>query len=128
MTLQLQFFAYIRNFFGHCHLTLPYKVILSLFGHCHLTFPYKEPLSFFGRFVQKLIISCFSDSFVQKTTQHSDGSCNLTIDSRVSEEIYSKNSFLFLQTHKKNTLLVRNIVLPFTMTSFASYPNVDILL
>ena len=28
-----------------------------------------EPLSFFGRFVQKVKVSYFSDSFVQKTTQ-----------------------------------------------------------
>ena len=28
-----------------------------------------EPVSFFGRFVQKVIVSCFSKSFVQKTTQ-----------------------------------------------------------
>ena len=31
-----------------------------------------EPLSFFGRFVQKVLLSCFSDSFVQKTTQQKE--------------------------------------------------------
>ena len=56
--------------FGHCHVTCPYKEILSLFGHCHLTFPYMEPLSFFGSFVQKVKVSNFSGSLVQKTTHH----------------------------------------------------------
>ena len=66
---ELHFVTYIRNFFGHCH----------------VTFPYMEPLSFFGRFVQKVTVSCFSDSFVQKTAQQkgasADGSCNVTSDS-----------------------------------------------
>ena len=33
-----------------------------------------EPLSFFGRFVQKVKVSYFSDSFVQKTTQQKGAS------------------------------------------------------
>ena len=52
----------------------PYKEIFSFFGRCHLTFPYKEPLSFFGRSVKKVKVSCFSDSFVQKTTQRKGAS------------------------------------------------------
>ena len=39
-----------------------------------MTFPYMEPLTFFGRFSQKIIVSCFSDSFVQKTTQQKGAS------------------------------------------------------
>ena len=35
-----------------------------------------ELLSFFGRFVQKLIVSCFSDSFVPKTTQQKGASAD----------------------------------------------------
>ena len=68
------FVTYIRIYFGHCHVTCPYKEILSFFGHCHLTFPFMEPVSFFGRFVQKIKVSCLSDSFVQKTTQQK-GAC-----------------------------------------------------
>ena len=68
-------FRYLfTHVFGHCHVTFPYKEIISFFGHCHVTFPYMEPLSFFGRFVQKVIVSCFSDSFVHKTTQQK-GAC-----------------------------------------------------
>ena len=52
-----------------------------------------ERLSFFGRLVQKLIVSCFSDSFVQKTTQQSDGNCNVTNDSQFSYKLI-KNSFI----------------------------------
>ena len=70
-------------FFGHCHATFPYKEILSFSGHCHVASPYMEPLSFFGRLVQEVIVSCFLDSFVQKTTQQSDGSCNATSDSQL---------------------------------------------
>ena len=63
-----------------------------------------EPLSFFGRFVQKAIVSCFSDSFNEKTTQQSDGSFNVTIDSQFLYKIFEKTASLFLQTHMKNIL------------------------
>ena len=56
MCLQLYFVTYIRTFFNHCHLTLPYKEIFSFFGHCHVKFPYMEPLPFSGMFVQKVIV------------------------------------------------------------------------
>ena len=74
MTLELHFVTYIRMFFGHCDVTFPYKEIPSFFCHCHVTFPYMEPLSSFGRFVQKVKVSYFSDSFVQKTTQQKGAS------------------------------------------------------
>ena len=54
-------------------MTFPYKDILSLFGNCHVAFPYVEPFSFFSSVEQKLVVFCFSDSFVQQTTQQSDG-------------------------------------------------------
>ena len=101
MTLELNFVTYIRIFFGHCHVTFPDKEILSFFGRCHVNFPYMEPLSFFGSFVQKVIESCFSDSFVQKTTQQSDGSCNVTSDSQFLYKLFRKTAPLFLQTHVK---------------------------
>ena len=68
MILELHLLTYIRIYFSHCHVTFPYKEILSFFAHCHVTFSYMELYSFSGRFVQKVIVSCFSDSFVQKTT------------------------------------------------------------
>ena len=95
MILELHFVTYIRIVFGHCHVTFPYKEILSLFGHCHVTFPYMEPLSFFGRFVQKVNVSCFSESFVQKTTQQSDGSCNVTSDSQLLNKLFEKHPRFF---------------------------------
>ena len=57
----------------------PYKEIVSFFGHCHLTHPYMERLSFFGRFVQKVKVSNFSDSFVQKTTQQKGASAERSL-------------------------------------------------
>ena len=91
--------------FVHCHVTLLRKEILSFFAHCDVTFLYMEPLSFFGRFVQKVIVSCFSDSIVQKMTQQSDGSCNVTIDSHLLYTFFSKNS-LFISTNTYEKIIV----------------------
>ena len=66
MLLQLQFVTYIRITFGHCRVTFPNKEILCFSGHCYVICLYMEPLSFFGRFVPKVLVSFFSDSFVQK--------------------------------------------------------------
>ena len=95
MILELHVVTYIRMFFGHCHVTCPYKDILSFFGHFHLTVPYMEPLSFFGRFVQKVKVSCFSDSFVQKMVQQSDGSCNVTSDSQLLYKLFKEQPLYF---------------------------------
>ena len=59
-----------------------------------------EPLSYFGSFVHKVIISCFSDSFVQKTTQQSDGSMLQKIPS--SYRNYSKSLFISANTNEKD--------------------------
>ena len=90
------------HFFSHCHVTFPNKEIFSFFGHCHVTFPYMYFLSFFGRFVQKVIVSCFSDSVVQKMMQQSEGSCNVTSNSSFYTN-YSKNRLFFsANTFEKN--------------------------
>ena len=82
-----------------------------------------EPLSFFGRFVQRVKVSCFSDSFVQKTKQQKgalaegsrggrerkctagkqDGSCNVTSDSQLLYNFFKKQP-LFLKTPTKSLL------------------------
>ena len=94
----------IISFFDHCHVTFSDKENLSFFGHCHETFPYKEPLSFFGKFVQKVRVFCFSDSFDQKTTQQSDGSCIVTSDFQLLYQLFKK-VFLFVQTHMKKNIV-----------------------
>ena len=101
MTLELHILTYMRIFFGHCHVTFPYKEIFSFSGPCHVTFPYMERLFFFRRFVQKVIVSYFSDSFVQKTTQQSGGSCNVTSDTQLLKIFFQKTTSLFLQIHMK---------------------------
>ena len=126
-------FRYLyTHVFGHCHVKFPYKEIVSFFGHCHVTFPNMEPLSFFGRFVQKVKVSYFSDSFVQKTTQQkgasADGSCNVTSDSQLLYKFFKKTASLFLQKPTKNILCVKNTVLLATMTRCASCPIADITL
>ena len=95
-------FCYIyTHFFGHCHVTFSYKEMLSFFGSCHVTFPNMELLPFFGRFVQKVIESCFSESFVQKTTQQSDGSCNVTSESEYLYKLFKKQPISFCKHIKK---------------------------
>ena len=68
-----------------------------------------EPLSFFGRLVQKVIVSYFSDSFVQNTTQQkgasADGSCNVTSDSFYKN--FSKNSLFFSANTYENYIVCK---------------------
>ena len=106
-------------------MTFSYKAFVSLFGHCQLTVPYMKTISIFGRFVRKVMKLCFSDSFVKKTTQQSDGSCNITSDSQLLKK-FQKEVSLFVQTHMKNNLRVKNDVLLTTMTRYASYPFAEI--
>ena len=102
MILELHIITYILIFSGHCHVTYPCKEILSLFDHCHVTFPCMEPLSFFGRFLQKVIVSCFSDSFVQKTTQQSAVMLQVILSFYTN---YSRNSlFISANTYEKYNL------------------------
>ena len=91
----------LRLFFGHCHVTFPYREILSFFGLCHVTFPYMDPLCFFGRLRQKVIVSCFSDSLVPKTTQQSDGSCNVTSDFQLFYKQFQKQRLFSANTYGK---------------------------
>ena len=95
MILELQFVIDTRTFFGHCHVTLPYKEILSIFGHCHVTFPCMELFLFSLGSCKKVKVFCFSDSFVQKKTQQSDGSCIVTSDSQPRYKVFKKQSLYF---------------------------------
>ena len=66
------------------------------FGHCYVIFPYMEPLSFFGWFVQEVILSCFSDSFVQKTAEQTGASADVMLQVIPSFYTnYSKTSVFF---------------------------------
>ena len=73
-----------------------------------------EPLSFFGSFLQKVKVSCFSDSFVQKTTQQKRASAegSLRTGGKMAAVMlqvipsfhtnYSKNSFfIYAKTYEK---------------------------
>ena len=75
--------------------------ILSFVRHCHVTFPYTELLSFLVTFVQKVIVSCFSDSFVQKTTQYSDGRHYVTNNPQLLRKIFRKGLFISATTYEK---------------------------
>ena len=108
MILELLFVTYIRIFFGHCHVTFPYEEILSFVGHCQVTLPFMELLSFFVRFVQKVIVSCFPDSFVQKTTQQKGASADGKMAAILLKSIPSfyakipeKSLFISGTTHEK---------------------------
>ena len=109
MNLKLHFLTFIRFFFSHCHVDFPLGWIPSPCGHCHVTFPDMEHVSFFVSFVQKVVVICFWDSFVEKATQQPDGSCNATSD---SQRFYAKCSqnrlFNSASTSKKIVLSNEN--------------------
>ena len=98
MILEVHFVTYIRIFFGQCHVTFPYMEIVAFLVHCHVTFSYMEPFYFFGWFAENLLVSCFSDSFIQKTTQQSDGGCNVTRDFQLLYNLF-KEQLLFFCKH-----------------------------
>ena len=114
--------------FGYCHVTIRYKEILSFFDHCYVTFPYMEPLSFYGRFVQKVIVYCFSDSVYQFLSQNSDGSQYATINPQLLRKNFRKKVSSFLQLHMKNTLFVKTTASPITTKRRVFYPLVNIIL
>ena len=101
MLLELQFVTYIRIFLAIVTGDLQKRTLCPFFGHCHVTFPNKDTLSFFARFVQKVVLSCFSDSFVQKTTQQADGSFNATSDSQLSNKLLKNSFFISSNTGEK---------------------------
>ena len=86
-----------------------------------MIFLYEEPLSFSKSFPQGIVF-CFSEPFVQKTTQQSDDSCNVTSEPQLLHKVLQKTVFLVLQTHIESTLRVKDTVLLATMTRCASYP------
>ena len=55
----------------------------------------------FGRFVQNVVIICFSDSFVQKTTQQSVGSFNVASDSQLLRKVFKTQPFHFCKNKRK---------------------------
>ena len=69
-----------------------------------------EPLSFFGSFVQKLRVSCFLDSFVQKTTQQSVGSCSVIRNSQIFYKFIKNNPFFSADTYVKNIVSEENCI------------------
>ena len=69
-----------------------------------------ELLSFFGQIIQKLKVSCFSDSFVQKTTQQSDGSCNVTSDSQLLWKLFEKQSVFSANRYENYIVSTKNCI------------------
>ena len=60
-----------------------------------------EPLSVFGSFVQQVLVSCFSDSFVHRTTQQLDSTCRVTSGSQLLFKLFTKQSFISANTYEK---------------------------
>ena len=92
MVLEPQFVTYLRLLFGLFHVTFPYRKILYISGPCHLTCPYMKSLCFFGRFVEKVIVSCFSDSLVKQILKNQMAAAMIQVILSVYTN-YSKNSF-----------------------------------
>ena len=61
-----------------------------------------EPLSIFGGFVQKVLVSCFSDPLFKKRRNNQMAAVMLQVIPSVYLEILQRTAFLFLQTHMKN--------------------------
>ena len=65
---------------------------------------FMDTLSSFGRFLQNVVVSCFSNSFVPN--QQSDGSCKVSNASCYT--IYSRNSPFFSANTDKKYIVSRN--------------------
>ena len=99
--LELKFVTFIRTFFGHSHVTFPYKEVFSLFGQCHVTFPNKETISFFGKNVQKEILFLFQIHLLWKRLNNQMAALTLQLISSYYT-IYSENSvFIPPNTYEK---------------------------
>ena len=81
----------------------------------------------YGRFVQKVIVSCFSDSFCHILLQCSDGSHYATINPQLLHNNFRKKVSLFLQKPMKNSLFVKTTASPSTTTRRVFYPLVNII-
>ena len=90
---EASFLAIVTRRF-HIRKSFPFLVIVTWQFHIWT--------NFFGMFVQIVIKSCFSGSFVQKTTLKSDGSCNDTSDSQLLIKIFEKQSFFSANTQEKH--------------------------
>ena len=117
MILKLLFVTYIRTFFGHCHVTFPYKEILSFVGHCLVTFPYLEPLSFFGRFCTKRnsILFFFQIHFSSGNDAIFRWQPLCYNQSLAFMQKFQKIVSSFLQLHTKSTLFVKTTASLITM-------------
>ena len=73
----------------------------SFLGFCHVRVLYMELFSIFSRFLQKVVVFCFSESIFQKTTQQSDGGCNVTSDYKFNAKYSKKQTFLSSSANKK---------------------------
>ena len=93
--LELQVVTYIRIRFGHSQVKYPYDKVFFPFGICHVAFPYMDPVSFLSKSVQKVVLSCSLEYFVQKTTQQSHGCCNVTCASQFLYKLFKKRTFHF---------------------------------
>ena len=93
MTVPLQVVAYISIHSGQCNAMFLFSVIVSkrslfrsmprdMTENSSLFWSMSRDNSFFGRLVQNLEVLCFSESFVRKTTEQSDGSCIVTSDTQ----------------------------------------------
>ena len=91
---------------------------MLFFRLCHMIFPYEDTLFFqtlsrdtsiyrsssFFVCLHKEATTCFSDTFFQKTIQHSNGSCNATGGTQFICKQFKKN--LFLSANKFETQIV----------------------
>ena len=101
MILELLFITYIRIFFGHCHVTFPYKEILSFVGYCHVTFPYKYVFFILGNSLCSSKICCFQIHFVTSSRKIQMAAIMLQTIPRFYAKISGKSLFISATTYEK---------------------------
>ena len=128
------------SFFGHCHVTIPYKEILSFFVHCHVTFPYMYVFLILGNSLCNSKVCCFHIQFVTSYRNRKElqwkGACVREVSCQPLS--YKQSLFLtpkfrkkvssFLQLRIKNTLFIKTTAPPITTKRRVLYPLVNITL
>ena len=96
-TLHLWSLSRVVSLYDQFRVQFPDQEIMSCFGHCHVMF------TFFRSVVHNLLTIRFPDSFIRKTNQQTDGSCNLTSVTQLLFQIFKKQSSPFCE-HIRNLL------------------------
>ena len=109
--MELLSVTYIRTFFSHCHVTFPYKEILSFVGHCHMTFPYLKVFSILGISLCKSKTCCFRIHFVTSYRKIQMAAIMLQTIPSFYAKISEKSLFISATTYE-NYIVCKDYCIP----------------